>query len=493
MGTLVSDISTGTHELVGQASPDVPLIVDMDGTLVRTDTLHEAVLNLIADRPLGLFEMVGWLRLGKAGFKAQIADRIVTDANQLPYREAVIEEIELARSQRREVYLVSASNQSQVSAVAEHLGIFDEAIGSCDQRNLLGDAKADYLVERFGVSGFDYIGDSNSDVSVWTNARRVITAGASDSVRQKAAAIPADVQHLDPRPSFTQRLRHHIKAMRPHQWLKNGLVFLPALAAHDPSAFLASFIAFVAFSLTASSIYIINDLLDLRADRAHPRKRNRPFAAGVIPVSHGLVQSAGLIAVALAVSLFLPPLFLAVLAGYVVLTFAYSLHLKRKLMIDIWTLGALYTVRMIAGAAASGVPLSEWLMGFSMFLFLSLAAIKRQSELRDLIARGEDRTSGRAYTVKDMPVVLGVVLSAGYCSVLVLALYVSNATASGLYSEPRLLWLVCPLLLYWISRATIISFRGEMDDDPILFAVRDKISLGVFVTAAALIVLAATL
>ena len=162
-------------------------------------------------------------------------------------------------------------------------------------------------------------------------------------------------------------------------------------------------------------------------------------------------------------------------------------------MIDIWTLGALYTVRMIAGAAASGVPLSEWLMGFSMFLFLSLAAIKRQSELRDLIARGEDRTSGRAYTVKDMPVVLGVVLSAGYCSVLVLALYVSNATASGLYSEPRLLWLVCPLLLYWISRATIISFRGEMDDDPILFAVRDKISLGVFVTAAALIVLAATL
>ena len=480
-------------EPAAQDAADVPLVVDLDGTLSKSDTLHEALLALVAKNPSRIFGLTGWLKDGKAAFKDKVAAESLVDVSVLPLRAAVLEHIQAARSAGRDVHLVSASHQEQVDAVAAYVGLFDSAKGSDADRNLAGAEKAAYLVERFGENGFDYIGDSSADLRVWPHARRAITAGASQSFQSKVRTIDAEAIHLDPAPSGTEKLRAFAKAARPHQWLKNMLVFVPALAAHDLSALVPSFFAFVAFCLAASSIYLINDMLDLEVDRRHPRKRNRPFAAGLIPVKDGAVQAAGLFALALLISVLVSPLFLAVLVGYVIVTCAYSLVLKRKLMIDVWTLGALYTIRIIGGAAATGVPLSEWLLAFSMFLFLSLAGVKRMSELADLKGRGLKETDGRGYRVEDMPVVLGVVLAAGYCSVLVLALYISSAASSGLYSQPVLLWLAAPLLLYWISRATMISYRGEMDDDPIVFALKDRVSQFVFGVAAILIVLSAWL
>ena len=380
-----------------------------------------------------------------------------------------------------------------MDSVAKHTDLFDEAIGSDASKNLVGTAKAEYLVKRFGAQGFDYVGDSNADLKVWPNARQAIFVGANNAARTALKGSHDNVRELDEAQSKLSAARVYFKAMRPHQWLKNMLVFVPMLAAHDFSTFGLSLIAFFSFCLAASSIYLINDMLDLDADRRHPRKRNRPFASGALPVKQGMIQFGVLALGSVVLALFVDPLFLPVLIGYVALTTAYSLVLKRKLMIDIWTLGALYSLRMIGGAAATGIPTSEWLLAFSMFLFLSLAAVKRQSELADLQNRGMTTTEGRGYRVSDLPILLGVVLAAGYCSVLVLALYVSSAASSGLYSEPRLLWLVCPLLLYWISRATIISYRGEMDDDPIIFAIKDRVSQMVFAFAGLLIVLGAML
>ncbi|MEL7182058.1 MAG: UbiA family prenyltransferase [Pseudomonadota bacterium] len=473
--------------------PKIPLIVDMDGTLSRIDTLHEALLGLISRRPAKLLSMIGWLKGGKAAFKAKVNAEIALDPSLLPLREEVVDLITEARGEGRPVLLVSASHQDQVDGVATHTDLFDEAVGSDASRNLAGAEKAKWLIDRFGEGGFDYVGDSSADLKVWPHAREAICVGASATVRAQLASSHDNVRELDRAASPVASARVYLKAMRPHQWLKNMLVFVPMLAAHNFGAFLPSLFAFASFCLAASSIYLINDMLDLEADRRHPRKRNRPLASGALPIKQGLIQSALLILGSLAFGLLVDPFFMAVLIGYVGLTTVYSLVLKRKLMIDIWTLGALYTVRIIAGAAATGIPLSEWLLAFSMFLFLSLAAVKRQSELADLKIRGKEETDGRGYRVSDLPILLGVVLSAGYASVLVLALYVSSATSTGLYSQPKFFWLVCPLLLYWISRATIISYRGEMDDDPIVFALKDRVSQIVFACAALLIVVSATL
>ncbi len=476
------DTSSTSVTSAGQSlANSVPLVVDLDGTLTKSDTLHEGLLSLISKQPARIPQVFVWLAKGKAAFKDRLAQEALVDVTTLPLRHEVLEQIEVARDAGRQVLLVSAANHRQVSHAAQQTGLFDEAAGSTETRNLAGQEKARWLVDRFGEKGFDYIGDSRADLPVWASAREAYIVGSNRAVYQAARKANPMITQLQPdEAAQPSKASAYLKAMRPHQWIKNVLVLVPALAAHQPSALLPAAIAFVAFSLAASSIYLINDMLDLEVDRRHPRKCTRPFASGAIPVGQGIVQAAILFCTAMAIAAALAPAFLLVLMVYVALTFAYSLILKRKLMIDIWALGTLYTIRIVAGGYASGVPLSEWLLAFSMFLFLSLAAIKRMSELADLKAHNLESVDGRGYNVTDLPVVLGVVLSAGYCSVVILALYISNATVASLYGEPKLLWLVCLMLLYWISRATIISFRGEMDDDPIVFALRDRISLFVF-------------
>lgn len=453
------------------------LAVDLDGTLIRSDLLWETLLDRLAHDPRDALAALARLPAGRAALKARLAGDTALDVAHLPYRAEVLDLIAAHRAAGGRVALVTASDIRLAEAVAAHLGCFDEVHGSTPDRNLKGPAKAAFLAGRFGAGGFDYAGDSRADLAVWGRARQAVTVGAGPALRRAAEVAAPGALHLAPP---TGRWRGHLKALRPHQWLKNLLVFLPALAAHatDPAVWAAACLAFVAFSLTASSVYVLNDLLDLGPDRAHPRKRRRPFASGAVPLVHGLAMAPGLLAAAVAVALAaLPPVFLLVLAGYYALTLAYSLWIKRKLVADICALAGLYTARIMAGAAATGVMLSPWMLAFSGFLFLSLAAVKRQAELVDGIARGRDRAAGRAYQAGDLPIVAAMAIASGFLSVLVLALYIASPEVRALYPRPEILWAACPVLLYWISRTVMLAHRGRMTDDPVIYAVRDRVSL----------------
>lgn len=467
---------------------EITLVVDLDGTFCRTDTLHEALLRLVSSDPLKIVNLPKWISEGRAGLKARVADQGVLDPEMLPLNEAVIATIEAARAKGRRVALVSAADHRQVTAVAETTGLFDEAYGSAEGRNLKGNIKASFLTEHFGHKRFDYIGDSSADLPIWTAARQAITVQASPRLREAAQNANPTARHIDPPEG---RLKSMVKAMRPHQWSKNILLFLPMLTAHDVSKIGPVLLGFIAFSMTASAVYVINDLVDLAADRTHPRKRNRPFASGALSAATGGAMAAGLLVLALVLGLATGnPAFLGVLALYLVATFAYSLWLKRKLIVDVLTLAGLYTVRIIAGGAAAAVVLSPWILGFSMFLFLALAAIKRQAELTDQMASGRP-SSGRAYQVEDLPILRGMAISAGHAAVLVLALYLSSDTVQTLYTRPDWLWLICPLLLYWVLRMIMATHRGRMTDDPIVYAATDRISLAVVLTCVIVAVSAA--
>lgn len=461
------------------------LVVDLDHTLVRTDLLYETLFAGLSARPLAtIAATLGALPRGRAALKAALANmapQTPLDIAGLPMNAAVLDHVRAARDAGRRTALVSASDARLVRAVAEHTGLFDEAHGSQDGVNLKGATKAAFLGDRFGPD-FEYLGDSPADLPVWERAGRAVTVGAPSGLRRAVARAASEAVHLEPRAGYLPfgLSAAHLRALRPHQWLKNILVFLPPLAAHstDPAIWLAALAAFVAFSLTASSVYVLNDLLDLAADRAHPRKRRRPFAAGDVPIAHGLVMAPALLASALLVAtLGASPPFLAVLAVYYVLTLVYSFDLKRRLVADIVALGGLYSLRILAGAAATGVILSPWMLAFSGFLFLSLAAVKRQAELVDGVATGRETAAGRAYRTEDLPIVTMMAVAAGYTSVLILALYVSSPEVRMLYTEPGILWAVCPVLLYWISRTVMLAHRGRMTDDPVIYAVRDRVSL----------------
>ena len=455
------------------ASAGPVLVSDLDGTLCRTDTMHEALLLLVTARPLDLLRVPGWVARGKVEFKDELAGRITLDAETLPLNADVIDLLKKARSEGRRTALVSASDHRQVTAIAEATGLFDEAYGSAEGRNLKGKAKADFLTERYGAKGYDYIGDATVDIPVWEEANTAITVGAKASLKAAAEEVNPNTSHIAPPEG---KLRSVLRALRPHQWSKNMLLFLPLVAAHDFSNLLVVALAFIAFCLTASSVYVINDLMDLPVDRIHPRKRQRPFASGHLSAAEGAGLATGLLAFALLFGLATGQLaFLAVLAIYFAVTFAYSLWLKRKLIIDVLMLAGLYTIRIIAGGAAGAINLSPWMLGFSMFLFLGLAAVKRQAELMDQMVTGRT-SSGRAYEVEDLPVLRGIALTAGQASILVLALYISS-NVGDLYAFPGLLWLICPALLYWFLRMVMKTHRGEMTDDPIVFATKDKISL----------------
>ncbi|CAN0584373.1 unnamed protein product, partial [Ectocarpus sp. 12 AP-2014] len=412
------------------------LVVDLDGTLCRTDTLFEVLFALVTTNPFSLLALPKWLGKGRAELKAHLADLKIMAADSLPMNPHVIEAVEEARATNRPTALVSAADHRQVTAIAEATGLFDQAYGSAEGRNLKGDEKAAFLIEQFGEGKYDYIGDSPADVPVWASARQALTVQANASLKRAAQTANSNTQHLDPPVGRNWAILH---AMRPHQWTKNLLLFLPAVAAHNASNLLPIILGFIAFCLTASAVYVINDLTDLAADRAHPRKRNRPFAAGTLSIQTGLFMATGLCVLAFIFGLFTGnPLFLIVQLAYLVLTFAYSLWLKRKLVVDVLTLAGLYTIRILAGAAAATVVLSPWMMGFSIFIFLALAAVKRQAELTDQLVTQRE-SSGRAYEVDDLPVLRSIAISAANTAVLVLALYINSPEVQTLYASPFLL------------------------------------------------------
>lgn len=414
-------------------------------------------------------------------------EQSLLDPATLPLNSDVIEALKTARREGRRTALVSASDARQVEAVSGATGLFDEAHGSSGDENLKGPAKAAFLTERFGEKGFDYMGDAQADLPVWAAAHRAITVGAPPALRQKADAANTRTTHISPPKT---RARAMLRAMRPHQWSKNVLVFLPMLAAHDPSNIAAVVLTFLAFCLTASSVYVINDLLDLAADRAHPRKRTRPFAAGDLSALDGIGLAAGLLLSAIVLTaLTANPAVFAILGLYFIATLAYSAWLKRKLILDILLLAGLYTIRIVAGGAAAEVVLSPWLLGFSMFIFLALAAVKRQAELADQI-KTERSSSGRAYEVEDLPIIRAIAIGAGQAAILVLALYLTSDAVSALYDTPMLLWGIVPLLLYWVLRMIMKTHRGLMDDDPIVYAATDRVSLLIMIACICIVVAA---
>jgi 4-hydroxybenzoate polyprenyltransferase len=456
-----------------------PLVIDLDGTLLRSDLLIETGLLYVRDRPTRLMAPLRWLMKGKAALKCGLSEATDLDVTSLPYETAVLRLIEAERTRGRRVVLATASHLRLAERVAGHLSLFDEVIATDGHRNLSAKTKRDALVGLFGERGFDYAGNSVDDLAVWRSARYAYVVNAGTRVERLASAL-GNVQSV--LRSEPPALRDWAKALRLHQWLKNLLLFVPLLTAHRYTEWrliVDALLAFFCFGLCASSVYVLNDLLDLVDDRHHPVKRNRPFAAGKLSIHSGLLVFPILLAGAFAVALWQLPLAFSVgLASYFALTLAYSLVLKRRMVIDVVALAGLYTLRVIAGALALDIPLSFWLLAFSMFMFLSLALVKRYAELHQLrLQGGVQKARGRGYFLGDLPMVASLGAAAGYMAVLVMALYINDAETAQHYERPEYIWLACPLLLIWISRVWMLTHRGQMNEDPVIFAVRDRISL----------------
>ena len=465
------------------ADNDVPLVIDLDGTLVRTDLLVESFFGVLGRSPWTAFKALMALRRGKQALKHKLAAHFRFDPATLPYNPVMLSIAERAAADGRRVVLASASDARIVSAVADHLG-FDDWFASDGEVNLKSLRKAARLVSEYGEGGFDYAGNEAADLAVWKHARKAIAVGTPDGVVRRLRP-DQDVTRIT---ATSQSLKPWIKLLRPHQWAKNALVLVPMLTSHAFTLhnILFSLLAFVAFSLCASGGYVVNDLVDIEADRAHPTKRKRPFASGSVPVVKGALVGVGVLTAAFALAAAVNLNFLAVLATYFAVNMAYSFSLKRKMIIDVVTLGGLYTIRVVAGAEAIGVEMSEWLMAFSMFMFLFLAIIKRHSEMVMRLNAGLSDPSNRNYKAVDINVLAGLAAAAGYSSVIVLALYIASDAARSLYHHVQFLWFVCPLLLYWIARFVMMSQRQHVPDDPLVFALRDRVTLGLAVTVVAL-------
>lgn len=452
------------------------LVVDLDDTLIRTDTLLENFWLACSVKWHTPLQALSAVTRGRLALKHRLGEIVSVDPAWLPYNEDVLDIIRQWQERGGRTALVTGATQAIADAVAAHLGLFDEAHGSGNGINLSGAKKARFLEERFGPAGYSYIGDAVADMPVWQGSAGAVTINRSKAFQARVDALGKDTMHLPAAPS---RLLDYLRVLRPHQWLKNVLVFLPMLAAHqlDLLTLSQAVLAFVAFSLVASATYVLNDLLDLPNDRAHPRKCRRPFASGAVRLIHGTWMAPVLALAGATVAWLGGWQLFAVVAIYGATTLLYSLKLKRLPIIDICTLAALYTLRVLAGSAATGVPSSLWLLAFAMFFFFALASVKRYAELIDGAAAGKTEAAGRGYRVEDWPVIGNIAVSSGLVSVLVLALYANSEPVQRLYSTPEVLWGICLILLFWTNRVALLTHRGEMHDDPVVFAMRDRVSL----------------
>jgi len=460
-----SDIQNTTSEL--------PLCVDLDGTLVRTDVLLESIFALLKQNFIYVLFLPLWLLKGKAYFKQQIADRVELDVEHLPYHDEFLDYLKQQKALGRHLVLATASNLKFAEQIALHLGLFETVLASDNQKNLSGRRKRQCLVDTFGESGFDYAGNAKVDLEVWSHAEGVILVTPEAGVQEQAERLGRIKKIF---PGQQACVSTYIKAMRLHQWVKNLLIFVPLVLSHqiyDLTLLAQAILAFLTFGLCASSVYLLNDLLDLPADRRHPSKRDRPLAAGSLPIKQGALLIPVLLLIGFTIALALPVEFLLVLTLYFVVTLAYSVWFKQAALVDVLVLAALYTLRIIAGTAAVAVDYSFWLLAFAMFLFLSLALVKRYSEL---MAQPEDNDQflhGRGYRIGDLDILSQFGSSSGYMAVLVLAFYINSSEIRLLYSYPEAIWMLCPILLYWISRVWLLARRGEMHEDPVVFAIQD--------------------
>lgn len=476
--------------LPDQPVTPIPLVVDLDGTLVKTDLLIESLFALIKQNPFYVFAIPFWLLKGRAFLKQEIIRRITPEVAFLPYHQELLDYLRAQQAQRRPLILATGNDERIARQVADHLQLFDRVLASNGNLNLSHRHKRERLVNVFGEKGFDYAGNGRNDLEVWASARKAIIVNSTRSLSRRAARV-ADIERI-----FDGRergLKAYIQALRPQQWLKNLLVFVPLVLAHrynEIDLLGRTFMAFLAFGLCASSVYLVNDLVDLPADRHHPRKGKRPFAAGQLSLLWGITSTPLLLGLSLLVSLFLPLPFLGMLLLYFLLNLGYSFTLKKIVLLDVIILAGLYTMRLMAGSASISVWPSPWLLAFSTFLFLSLALVKRYAELVIMHRISGESTQVRGYQVIDKELLASLGGGSGYVAVLVLALYISSGAAQILYTRHELIWLLCPLLLYWISHIWLVAHRGGMQDDPLIFTVRDKVSRIVILLAAIIVLLA---
>lgn len=463
---------------IPSANPSLrPLCVDLDGTLVKSDTFYDSLCELPRRRPWAALKLPLWLLYGKARVKAELALAAPIDAAKLPYNQKLLQALRQEQRNGRAIYLVTGADRRVAESVAAHLQLFTGLLGSDGVKNLTGGRKLAALKEQFGR--FDYIGNARVDLPLLAASEEPMVANPTFALRWGLRR-----QKIRPQQDFEDRkplFKTILKAIRIHQWSKNVLVFVPLLLSHKiaGASVAAALECFFCFSFTASANYVVNDLLDIESDRHHASKRLRPFAAGDLPVPLGLVLI-GLLLTATIALLVLPGLpwhFVLWLVAYAVVTTSYSLRLKRVALVDVIVLSGLYTLRMLAGGAATGTLISPWLAIFSTFLFLSLAMVKRFSELENLRERGVSATHGRGYLVADLEQIRSFGTASGFVAVLVFTLYISRPDVTDLYRHPNRLWFIVPLLLLWILRVWLKASRGELDEDPVVFALRDRMSL----------------
>lgn len=479
--------------------PQLPLYVDMDGTLLLTDTLHESMLLALRSDPASLWRWPAWLAEGKAGFKRRIADLAVPDPAALPYNQPLLDWLRAQRAQGRRLILASAADARVVRAVAEHLGLFDDWLGSnaeAEPLNLSREHKRRLIEQHARAAGyahFAYAGNSADDLPVWEGARAAIAHNAPPGVLRALQRQHPQARVL---PGEPLRLATLLRAIRITQWAKNALLFAPLLAAHitAPGAWLRMALAFVAFGLCASATYLVNDMLDLANDRRHAYKRHRPLAAGRLSIGLAVGLTGGLMAAALALAAALSRGFLLMLLIYVAVTLAYSLRFKRVALLDVLLLSGLYTLRIGAGAVVAGVMLSNWLLAISLFLFLSLALVKRCAELEEMSGEaGARKVPGRGYRRGDLALLRAFGVASGFLSVMVFTLYIDSQNVRQLYAEPQWLWAAGPLLLAWIMRMWLKAGRRELHgEDPLQFALKDRLSWLIGAAMAAVALLATT-
>lgn len=451
------------------------LCVDLDGTLINGDILFESALSLFSKNPFYIFLMIFWLLKGKAVLKQEIARRVDIDAARLPYRSEIIEYLK-DKKNTFTLVLVTASDQKYADQVAKHLGFFDDAIGSNGRINLIGNKKAELLVNLYGEKQFIYMGDSVADIPVFSVSKHYIVV---DNNKKIIENIKDGTRPIISFENKKPKLNDWLAAIRVHQWTKNILVFVPLIAAHlffDIKSIFDCIDAFLSISLLASSAYVLNDMLDIEADRKHPKKSKRPFASGALNIKQGCYVFPALAIIGVLIGVPLGYHFVVSDLIYYATTISYSLYIKKISIIDVIVLACLYTLRIIAGTAAINVPLSFWLLAFSMFIFFSLAMLKRYTELLALEKAGKTSAERRGYNVSDIAIIRDMGCASGYISVMVLALYINSPASRILYAHPHALWLLCPVLLYWISRIWFMGHNGQVHHDPVVFAIKDRSS-----------------
>jgi len=468
-----------------------PLCVDLDGTLVKSDTLVDSLLVLARTQPAWLFALPGRMLHGKAAFKEYVTSHVSLDVAHLPYNRALLQFLHEERARGRALYLVTGADVRLAERVAAHLGIFTGVLGSDGTINLTGTRKLDRVRSQFGGE-YGYIGNDTPDLPMLAQASEIMVANPSLSLRLRMR-----LRGIRPARTFNEgagSLWTALRAMRLHQWAKNLLIFLPLLLAHPrvavASRLLTALLAFLCFGLTASSAYIINDLFDIEADRRHPRKLLRPFAAGDLPAIAGVCMVVVFLSLAFLGARLLPVAFSGWLLLYLATSLAYSWYLKRIALVDVLVLSGLYTLRLFAGSAATQTHISDWLAGFSVFLFFSLAIVKRFAELQNLRSSGLPPRNGRGYLVADTDQLRSFGTSSAFAAVMVFAIYISSSDVVVLYRRAQLLWLIMPLMILWLCRIWLLASRGELDEDPLVFALSDRMSLAIGIAVAAITLLA---